>query len=67
MNQCHTGLERQLYFHGVLSFITRVFDRDLDSLSRFHFSIIDSRFQPVGLSTHWLYSWPLTMITGGES
>ena len=60
MNQCHTDLGRQLYFHGVLSFITRVFDRvfdrDLDSLSHFHFSIIDSRFQPVGLSTHWVYS-----------
>ena len=55
MNQRHTGLGRQLYFHGVLSFITRVFDGDLDSLSHFNFSIIDLRFQPIGLSTHWVY------------
>ena len=33
------GLGRQLYFHGVLSFITLVFERDLDSLSHF-FSLI---------------------------
>ena len=35
MDQCHTGLGRQLFFHGVLSFITGVFDRDLDSLNHF--------------------------------
>ena len=67
MNQRHTSHGRQLCFHGVLSFINRVFDRDLDFLSHFHFSIIDSRFQPVDLSTHWLYSWPLTTITDGKS
>ena len=37
INQRYTGLGRQLYFHGVLYFITRVFDHDLDSLSHFHF------------------------------
>ena len=47
MNRRHTVLGRQLYFLLVLSFITRVFDLDLDSLSHF-FSIIDSLFQPVG-------------------
>ena len=50
------ALDVSYTFMGVLSFITRVFDHDLDSLSHFYFSIIDSRFQPVGLSTHWLYS-----------
>ena len=47
MNQRHTVLGRQLYFLWVLSFITRVFDNGLDCLSRV-FSIIDSRFQPIG-------------------
>ena len=67
MNQRHTGLGRHLYFHGVLSFITREFDGNLDSLSHFNFSIIDLQFQPVGLSTHWVYRCSLTTITGGES
>ena len=49
MNRRHTGLGRQLYFLWVLSFITRVFDRDLDSLSHFFF------YNQFPIPAHWLY------------
>ena len=48
VNQGHTILGRQLYFLWVLSFITLVFDRNLDSLSHFFYN----RF---AIPDRWLY------------